>query len=303
MNARIERTGLPDVSALRRALGELEGVFGGDVHLVDGDAQGPTGVDLILADGRGRPILVDIVTDDARLVPARLFEHLEWLERNRRLFLRAYSGDGVVNAETPLFLFVGGVWPKSVVRALAAVRGAEVRVFRAEQLLVNGRPELLLEEVSAYAASEPSAAVTRRRQELNGGDGSGVEQRIEKDSVRTLLALFRSGVDGLDGRIVEREKDGGLVFELGETVLAGVAVSSGSFTVSPGDPVANPVVVSDRVSLERALNAVVSLFVRERHFAHTAPPAEAPVEVAVEAEEARELERIWGDGIPLVEKR
>jgi len=284
-------------------LGARADVLGEDARLVDADCQGPTGIDLVFTNEAGRPIVLDIVNDDPRLVPGRIFEHLEWLERNRRLFLRAYSGDGVVNAESPLFVFVAGSWPKGVVRAVSGIRGAEVRLYRAEHFLVDGSGELLLEEVSTPGAAGPSPGVARRSEELNGGGTGDVERRIEIESVRTLFALFRSGVDGLDGRISEDRRDGGLVFTLGDTVLAGVTVSPGSFTVSPGDPVANPVVVSDRVSLERALNAVVSLFVRERQSAAVEPATGARLPVDIGDDERAELDRIWGDGVGAGEGR
>ena len=129
---------------------------------------------------------------------------------------------------------------------------------------------------------------------MKGGAGKPSDI-IQTDAVRTLLALFRSGVDGLDGRIRAVESDDVISFAVGDRPLARVAVSPGSFTVSPGDGVSNPIVVSDRVSLERALNSVVSLFVRDE-----APRSGGNGDDAREAldeEERAELAGIWGVGL------
>ena len=294
MTARIERVGLPEAAHLRRALGERADGLCPGARVIDADIQGPTGIDLILADGEGRPVFVDVVTGDLRAVPARIFEHRQWFEDNRRLFLKAYSGDGIVRVEDPVFAFVAGRFPKSVMDAVATMRDVTVRLIRAEYFLIDGAGELLLEDVTPEPPERISAPVARRAQEMKGGAGKPSDI-IQTDAVRTLLALFRSGVDGLDGRIRAVESDDVISFAVGDRPLARVAVSPGSFTVSPGDGVSNPIVVSDRVSLERALNSVVSLFVRDE-----APRSGGNGDDAREAldeEERAELAGIWGVGL------
>lgn len=262
---------------------------------MDADAQGPTGVDLIIADDEGSPVFVDIVLGRAQEVPTLIFDHLDWVERNSRLFLRAYASDGISKADAPGFVFVADEFPSGVVRAVGAMQGIDVSLVRAEYLLVDGDGDVLLTDVTPDAAGVSAEVVVKRP----GGDGgdpptrsgeSSSGRRIESNAVRTLMALFSSGVDGLDARITQQETDSGTVFALGETTLARVSVSPGSFTVSPGDRNENPIVVSDRVSLERALNAVVSLFVRDGEQSESVVEV-APIELP--EEEKTELASIW----------
>jgi hypothetical protein len=65
------------------------------------------------------------------------------------------------------------------------------------------------------------------------------------------------------------------------------------YTVATGDPSLNPIVVSDRVSLERALNAVISFFVREGQESGNG----GDVAADEDGQQRDELQRIWGDGI------
>ncbi len=336
MKRRIEKAPLPDAASMKELVaGRAEELSPGAV-LIDGDAQGATGVDVLLVGEGGRPVFVDVVSDDVESVPARVFEHLAWIEENGRLFMRAYARDGIQETEGPEIVFVAGRFPRGVMRAMPALSGARVRLVRAEHFVIDGESELMLEEVastiprfglevasatradatrdrpspSAPAGAEtwPASAAPERPQgaHIAGSDHgeepdlategpSSLEDRIESESALTLLKLFRSGVDGLDGRIVERESNGDVAFELSGRPLARVSVSPGSFTVTPGDHVANPIVVSDRVSLERALNAVVSLFVREEgpeHRARTEGEGEG-----LDDEERAELVGIWGNGL------
>lgn len=282
-----------DAAELRRlACAAAEELHEG-ATIVDDDAQGPTGIDLILADEDGSPVLIDILPGDAGAVPTRLFEHIEWMESNARLIQRAYAASGIVRVEHPVFVFVAPGFPDAVVRAIAAVSDASVSLVRATPFLVDGRPELLLDRVQYRAPRVMSRAVERRTQELDSEAGSSFESKIESDGVRALFSLFKSGVDGLDGRIAARDSNGGMVFELDGRRLAAVGVSPGSFTVATGDPSLNPIVVSDRASLERALNAVISFFVREgQEGGNGSAPAVDPAQ-----QEREELRRIWGDGI------
>jgi hypothetical protein len=263
VKATLERSSLPDLAHLRRLLTDETERICEDAELVDADAQGPSGIDLVLADADGRPVLVDIVGDEVFAIPSRIFDHLRWLEENRRLFLRAYARDGVVKAEAPILAFVARDYPTSVLMAVGAVKGVSVRLLRAEYFLVDGAGRLAVEEVEARPCAAIAPTIARRAMEIVSSVAPAFDDLIESGTVRALFSLFRSGVDGLDGRIRTRAANGGIVFELGGRTLAAVNASPGSFTVATGDPVVNPIVVSDRVSLERALNAVVSLFVRE----------------------------------------
>jgi len=337
MKRRIERAPLPDSTTLRGLLGAVpSGVREGAV-LVDGDARGASGFDLLMVDGAGRPLLVDIVTERPEAATARVFEHLAWLDENERLFFRAYGADGLREGGRPEIVFIAGAFPEGVVRSLPALADTAVRLVRAEYLLIDGEGELLLEEVAATeAAREPDSSqrvaateehtgeadadsavgeelapappsadaldvesVAAGRQMDAGEPGGGsrlsscLEDRIESDVVGGLLRLFRSGVDGLDARIVEEESNGGISYVLEGRTLARLSASAGSFTVTPGDRSANPIVVSDRVSLERALNAVVSLFVREEQSAPSAYAGDEPVDES----EREELLGIWGGGV------
>jgi hypothetical protein len=295
MKTRIERSPLPDPATFRRMISErAEGMIEG-AKLVDADAQGFTGFDLILADDEGRPIFVDIVTDSVGEIPSRAFEHLEWLERNKRLFLKAYSRDGIVRTEEPIFVFLAPKFPSGTVRAIGSMRGVTVKLVRAECVLVDGAGDILLEEISS-TEEQPAAMIPAGAGGRGGQADSALDVKIESESVRRLLALFRSGVDGLDGRISERDWNGGTVFELSGHPLAHVTVSPVSFTVSPGDRAGNPIVVSDRVSLERALNAVVSLFVREGRPAEGEAGSRAGSGGPVDRENP-DLAGIWGGGI------
>jgi hypothetical protein len=262
MPARIERIPTPELPQFRRALaGRADALYPG-ARMVDSDVQGPTGVDLLLADDEGRPVFVDVLPNGAGAVPTRVFDHTRWLEENRRLLLRAYTNAGVVRIEDPVFVFVGPRFPASVLAAVGSMSEVPVRLVRAEFFLIDGAAEVLLEDVTPAAAGRISTEVVRRTDDVSPSKSDPLAV-IESEAVRALLALFRSGVDGLDGRIAARDQDDRIRFTLGEQRLAEVVVSPGSFTVSPGDGLANPIVVSDRVSLERALNSVVSLFVRD----------------------------------------
>ncbi len=298
MSRRIERLHTVEPAELRRlACAAAEQIHEG-ATIVDDDAQGPTGIDLILAGEDGSPVLIDIVGGDANVVPTRLYEHLDWMEANARLFQRAYAGSGLVRVEHPLFVFVASSFPEAVMRAVSAVEDVSVELVRATPFLVDSKPELLLERVEYHPQATTTRAVARRAQELETESGSPFETRIESEGVRSLFSLFKSGVDGLDGRIQAVEHAGGVVFELEGRRLAAVGVSPGSFTVATGDPSLNPIVVSDRVSLERALNAVISFFVREGQESGNGEDA-----VADEADQERdELRRIWGDGITADER-
>lgn len=300
MSPRIERVPLPDLAQLRRALAErADSVYPG-AGLIDADAQGPTGVDLILVDEDGRPIFVDIILEGVAGVPSRVFEHASWFEQNRQLFLRAYSRDGIVRSEDPIFVFIACDFPEPVIAAVAALSGVSVRLLGAEYYLVDGSYEILLDDITPGDEKPVSRSVVRRTDDMGGGADSSPRDKIESEAGRALLALFRSGVDGLDGRIGVRESDDRMTFQLEDRKLADVTVSPGSFTVSPGDGLTNPIVVSDRISLERALNAVVSLFVREGVEASGGDMpggnggANSP---ELSDEEREELGRIWDVGV------
>jgi hypothetical protein len=294
MAARIERVPLPEPAQLRRVLaGSADSLYPG-ARVVDADVQGPTGVDLLLVDDDGRPVFVDVVLESAGAIPTRIFEHMRWFEQVRRLFLKAYTSEGVVRVEDPVFVFVGPRFPASVVEAVGAMSGVPVRLVRAEYFLIEGAAEVLLEDVTPAASERVSSSVARRTDDMPVR-GSRPRNVIESDAVRALLALFRSGVDGLDGRIATTESDAGISFSIGDRRLAEVSVSPGSFTVSPGDGLVNPIVVSDRVSLERALNSVVSLFVREERPRDGGNGRGPGVEMA--DDERAALSEIWGGGV------
>ncbi|MBM3307932.1 MAG: hypothetical protein FJY74_06375 [Candidatus Eisenbacteria bacterium] len=294
MKTRIQRSAPPDPAALRRLLSEQPDRVLDGARTVDADAQGPTGVDMVLVDAAGRPILVDVLEESPVAIPSRIFEHLDWLEQTRRLFLRAYSRDGVVKAEEPVLVFVAPSFPSAVQRAVSACQEVEVRLIRIETFLIDGAVEVSCEEVVAPQARRLAQATVRRTAEIAQGTEQGFGARIESNTVRALFALFKSGVDGLDGRIAAKESNGGLVFELGSHALAHVSASPGSFTVSAGEPMSNPIVVSDRVSLERALNAVVSSFVREGRGDGDDGNGRA---ADLDAKTTSELARIWGGGV------
>lgn len=296
MNAKLKRTALPEGPKLKRLLAERAGELVEGAKLVDPNVQGPTGVDLLLADEMGRPIFVDTVGGSGGDVPTRVFDHMDWLDRNRRLFARAYADAGVVKSEEPLFVFVAGGFPPAAVRAVGAVDGVSVRLVRAESFLVDGEAELLLEDVRQGPRRQGERPPARSEGGADGGEARGRAVEIESEEVRSLLALFRSGVDGLDGRVRERQANGGTAFDLDGRTLAFVSVSPVSFTVSPGDRLANPIVVSDRVSLERAMNAVVSLFVREQEGAPDGRDAEQK-DAGLSDDERAELAAMWGGGI------
>ncbi len=296
MATRIERIQLPESAQLRRVLvARADSVHPG-ARVVDADVQGPTGVDLLFVDDDGRPVFVDVVLDSAGEVPTRIFDHTRWYEQNRRLFLKAYTNDGVVRIEDPVFVFVASRFPASVLEVVRAMPDVPVRLVRAEYFLIDGAAEVLLEDVTPSVQERISTSVVRRTDDMAaGGESTPRRDIIESDAVRTLLALFRSGVDGLDGRIATTESDEGIFFRMGDRRLADVAVSPGSFTVSPGDGLINPIVVSDRVSLERALNSVVSLFVREEGPRDGGNGQGSDVELA--DDERLVLSDIWGVGV------
>lgn len=295
MTTRIERIQLPESAQLRRALvARADSVHPG-ARVVDADMQGPTGVDLLFVDDDGRPVFVDVVLDSAGEVPTRIFDHTRWYEQNRRLFLKAYTNDGVVRIEDPVFVFVASRFPASVLEVVRAMPEVPVRLVRAEYFLIDGAAEVLLEDVTPSVQARISTSVARRTDEMSAGGEATLRDIIESDAVRTLLALFRSGVDGLDGRIATTESDGGISFHMDDRRLADVVVSPGSFTVSPGDGLINPIVVSDRVSLERALNSVVSLFVREGRPRDGGNGRGSDVELA--DDEQSVLSDIWGAGV------
>ncbi|MCK5595834.1 MAG: hypothetical protein KAJ04_00165 [Candidatus Eisenbacteria sp.] len=295
MTARIERIQLPESAQLRRALAARADSLHPGARVVDADVRGPTGVDLLLVDDDGRPVFVDVVLDSAGEVPTRIFDHTRWYEQNRRLFLKAYTNDGVVRIEDPVFVFVASRFPASVLEVVRAMPDVPVRLVRAEYFLIDGAAEVLLEDVTPSVQERISTSVARRTDDVSAGGESTPRDIIESDAVRTLLALFTSGVDGLDGRIATTESDEGISFRMGDRRLADVAVSPGSFTVSPGDGLINPIVVSDRVSLERALNSVVSLFVREERPRDGGNGQGSDVELA--DDERLVLSDIWGVGV------
>lgn len=295
MKTRIQRSALPDPATLRRLLSDQPDRILEGAKMVDADAQGPTGIDMVLADEAGRPILVDIVLDAPMEIPTRVFDHLEWLEQTRRLFLRAYSRDGVVKAEEPVLVFLAETFTPAVMKAVSCCPDAEIRLVKVEHFVVDGIGEVCCEEVSLPEARRLSPAAARRTSEIAGASEAGFGGRIESAAVRALFALFKSGIDGLDGRISTKDSNGGILFELGQRPLAVVSTSPGSFTVSLGDPVANPIVVSDRVSLERALNAVVSSFVREGE--GTGSDDGNGHATSLDDGTSDELARIWGGGV------
>ncbi len=295
MATRIERIQLPESAQLRRALAARADSVHPGARVVDADVQGPTGVDLLFVDDDGRPVFVDVVLDSAGEVPTRIFDHTRWYEQNRRLFLKAYTNDGVVRIEDPVFVFVASRFPASVLEVVRAMPDVPVQLVRAEYFLIDGAAEVLLEDVTPSVQERISTSVARRTDDVSAGGESTPRDIIESDAVRTLLALFRSGVDGLDGRIATTESDEGISFRMGDRRLADVAVSPGSFTVSPGDGLINPIVVSDRVSLERALNSVVSLFVREERPRDGGNGQGSDVELA--DDERLVLSDIWGVGV------
>lgn len=301
MTRRLERRPMPDAPHLRRMLSEMAGELCAGGRLVDSDARGPTGVDLVMADEDGRPLFVDLVTEGDRSIPVRAAEHRKWFEENARLFLRAYSRDGVVRTEEPVFVFVSADFAPLVEEVVSALDGLTIRLLRAECYSVEGESELLLEDVTPSAQSEPRRQSVAGESERSRAEAR-CEDRIESQRVRELLRLFTSGVDGLDGRVEASESADRIRFSAGGRALADVSVSQGSFTVAPGDRLVNPIVVSDRVSLERALNAVVSFFVREEASVPAAAgtrenAGQAGEEPALDEEERAELAAIWGGGV------
>jgi hypothetical protein len=250
-------------------------------------------VDLLLVDDEGRPVFVDLVVNGAGEIPTRIFEHTRWFRENRRLLLRAYSNAGVVRIEDPVFVFVGSRFPASVMAAVGSMPEVPVRLVRAEFFLIDGAAEVLLEDVSPAVTDRISAEVARRTDDMSTA-APDPRDVIESGAVRALLALFRSGVDGLDGRVAARDLDDRICFTVGEQHLAEVVVSPGSFTVLPGDGLSNPIVVSDRVSLERALNSVVSLFVRDERAGGGGNGQGGGVELS--DDERAVLSEIWDGG-------
>ncbi len=304
MKTRIERSSLPDLAVLRKLLGERADQICQGARLIDADAQGPTGIDLIIADSDGRPVFVDIVLERPLEVPTLIFDHLDWFESNKRLFLKAYAEEGVRNTGSPAFVFVAAGFPSGVMRAVGAMEGIDARLVRADYVLVNGTGEVLLEDVTPDGGTREGTVVVRPTDDADDGSRTPIETKpeetrteetVESDTVRMLLDLFRSGVDGLDSRISQLTADDSIVCALRGRPLARVTVSSGSFTVLPGDQGENPIVVSDRVSLERALNAVVSLFVREEE-PFLAEDEDRPSTAKLRDEERAELAEIWRGG-------
>ena len=286
MSHRIERKELPGHKALCRLVGEDVAVFGEGTRLVDDDARGATGVDLVLVDTDGRPLLVDVVAGAEREIAARLFEHRAWLVESGRLFLKAYGREGVLRTDDAVVVFVCGEVPESVSAAVAALGEGGVRVYRAEAFSVDDEDVLSLEDVTPVPVARPVSPEPSGEQE-EPRDETEVETGIRSHSVRALFDLFESGVDGLDGRIEASSSEEGVVFELSGRRLARVTWSPESFTVTVGQGRSNPIVVSDRVSLERALNAVVSYFVREEE------PGRA-LDVPEVSEDVRsELAAVW----------
>jgi hypothetical protein len=292
MKKRLEKVPMPESARLRRLLAERADEILEGARLVDVDAGGATGIDLILTDEAGRPVFVDVVSSVPRAIPVIALEHRRWYEDNRRLFQRAYAREGVVKAEDPVFVFVARDFPEAVVEAVGSMAGVVVKLLRAECYAVDGEIEILLDEVTRVRR-EPDASSEVAGPGVRGSE-TGPGERIESPSVRQLFALFMSGVDGLDGGIEVLEEGDRVRFALDGRVLAETSVSPGSFTVSPGDSLVNPIVVSDRVSLERALNAVVSLFVREEKPALS----RGGTELDLSEEERAQLASVWGAGVP-----
>jgi len=290
MSYRIERTELPPRKAIARAIVEQLDSFGEGVRLVDDDARGPSGVDVVLADGEGRAFLLDVVVGQEREVPVRAADHRAWLASTGRLFMKAYGRDGVVGSDDPIVAFICGELAQSVVEAVSAMADENVRLYVAEAFRVDGEDAISLRDVTPRVvprvASAPSEMDVPEREA--GGDGEPAPGGIRSESVRGLFELFRSGVDGLDGRIEASEEDDSMEFTLMKRPLAHVDWSPDSFTVTVGKGRSNPIVVSDRVSLERALNAVVSYFVREEE------PSAPGLSEDVSEEERAELAAVWG---------
>jgi len=166
MTTRIERIQLPESAQLRRALvARADSVHPG-ARVVDADMQGPTGVDLLFVDDDGRPVFVDVVLDSAGEVPTRIFDHTRWYEQNRRLFLKAYTNDGVVRIEDPVFVFVASRFPASVLDVVRAMPEVPVRLVRAEYFLIDGAAEVLLEDVTPSVQARISTSVARTSSSL-----------------------------------------------------------------------------------------------------------------------------------------
>jgi hypothetical protein len=282
MSYRIKRRPLPGHKALVRAVSENLDAFGEGARLVDDDARGASGVDVVVADGEGRPVLVDVVVGVERELPTRLHEHRAWLESSGRLFMKAYGREGVSRLEEPGFVFVVGEMPAAVSSALASSMDGPVRVLRAEAFTIDGEDVVSFEDVSP----EIDELSTDAEERVSADSEEDVVPR-SSDAAIALFDLFESGVDGLDGRIEQSEDEEGVVFSLSGRRLARVTWSPESFTVTVGEGRSNPIVVSDRVSLERALNAVVSYFVREEE------PARAGDAASISEDERAELAAVW----------
>jgi hypothetical protein len=129
----------------------------GAVRLVDGNVVEPDGVDAILCDDAGNPVLLEILQGNTETIPYRIFHHLDWLQGRSRLFLRAYLHSGILQADDPLFIFLAPSFPAVVIRAVGLIESVRVRLITARTGRIAGAPGLLLRDVPPNSSGTVSS--------------------------------------------------------------------------------------------------------------------------------------------------
>lgn len=140
----VRQSGLVDRDRVERLLRRQAHQLCHGTRIVDDKAQDVCGADMVLAEAAGNPVFLNILWRDPLQMPFKMLDHLARLARRPGLFLRAYGREGIMRLDDPLFIFVLPSYPAELLKAVAGIKWARVRLYHAQPVVLDGTKGVLL---------------------------------------------------------------------------------------------------------------------------------------------------------------